>query len=174
MIFNNYLISTQSDMETTNKTILVTGGNGYIGSHTVVELIEKGFKVIIVDNLSNSSPKCLERVKEITMQQELVWENIDICKEEQLRGVFTKHGPFYGVIHFAAFKAVGESVQKPLQYYENNVGGSVTLLKLVQEFKVPVFVFSSSACVYGENPLAKEDDPICPINPYGQTKVMVE
>ena len=162
---------------TSEPYILVTGGLGYIGSHTVVELVaQQKEKVIIVDNLDNSSIKCLDRIREITKAAEtdLKFFQMNImdvpAMEEQ---VFSKH-TIKSVIHFAGYKAVGESVSKPLEYYNNNVSGTISLMQLMQKYKVKTFVFSSSATVYGENPSCKEGDTIQPINCYGRTKSMVE
>ena len=174
-------------METTshNDTLLVTGGTGYIGSHTVVEVLETeghcGFrKIVIVDNLYNSSEKVIDRFDTITGYKakgeiEIVFEKVDIKDEAGLDLVFTTHGPIKAVIHFAGLKAVGESVTKPIQYYENNVGGTVSLLKVMAKHACNNIVFSSSATVYGDNPKAQETDPTTgAINPYGQTKAMIE
>lgn len=159
----------------TDEYCLVTGGLGYIGSHTVVEMVNQDFKVVIVDNLDNSNVKCLDRINQITGKPEnIVFVELDIKdlgKMEEL--VFQKY-KITSCIHFAAFKAVGESVAKPLEYYHNNVCGSVTLLRLLQKYQVRLFIFSSSACVYGDNPHCIEGDKIQPINPYGQTKAMIE
>lgn len=155
-------------MEGKKEEILITGGLGYIGSHTVVELISQGESVVIVDNLNNTDIKCLDRLREITVKPEnIVYYDVDINNEKAMdEAVFAKHN-LKSTIHFAAFKAVGESVQKPLDYYMNNVGGTITLLRLMQKYGVKTFVFSSSACVYGENPKCIEDDIIQPLNPYG-------
>ena len=149
--------------------ILVTGGLGYIGSHTVVELVqEKDENVLIVDNLDNSNIKCLDRLKEITGKPDQIhFLELDIKNQDKMESeVFQKY-TIKSVIHFAALKAVGESVSKPLEYYNNNVCGTVTLLLLMKKYKVKCFIFSSSACVYGENPLCTEGDKIQPINVYG-------
>lgn len=174
-------------MESTSPqdTLLVTGGTGYIGSHTVVELLETeghcGFaKIVIVDNLYNSSASVVDRFDQITGYKakskiKVVFCNVDIRDEAALDKVFQDHGPVRSVIHFAGLKAVGESVTKPLLYYENNVGGTVTLLKVMEKHGCQSIVFSSSATVYGANPKCKEtDDTNGAINPYGQTKAMIE
>lgn len=141
--------------DSTANVLLVTGGSGYIGSHTIVEILSTeghcGFtKIVIVDNLSNSSKKCLERIDQITKKGEMVvFEEVDICHEEKLDAVFKKHGPVKSVIHFAGLKAVGESTAKPLLYYENNVGGSVSLIKVMNNNNCENIVFSSSATLYG-------------------------
>jgi UDP-glucose 4-epimerase len=155
-------------------TILVTGGLGYIGSHTVVGLIEGGYHVVIIDNLSNSDKSVLARVKQITGVMPIFYP-VDINDESALRLVFKAH-KISAVIHFAAFKAVGESVAKPLAYYRNNVGGSMLLFEVMQEYGVTKIVFSSSATVYGNPdsvPLV-EQARINPTSPYGYTKVMIE
>ena len=148
--------------------ILVTGGLGYIGSHCVIELIEEGSSVVIVDNLNNSNIKCLDRLHEITGKpDQIVFKQIDLLDVKTLEEEVFKNFKISSVIHFAAHKAVGESVAKPLDYYHNNVCATVTLLKLMQKYGCKCFVFSSSACVYGENPECVEGDTIQPINPYG-------
>ena len=141
--------------------ILVTGGLGYIGSHTVVELVEQDENVLIVDNLDNSNIKCLDRLKEITGKPDkIVFIELDIKNQQAMEDqIFSKY-TLKSVIHFAAYKAVGESVSKPLEYYNNNVCGTVTLLLLMKKYKVKCFIFSSSACVYGENALCTEKDKI--------------
>ncbi|QDJ12453.1 UDP-glucose 4-epimerase GalE [Mergibacter septicus] len=156
-------------------TVLVTGGAGYIGSHTVVELLNSGKKVIVLDNLSNSSAKSLERVKQITGREAIFYQG-DILDRELLQRIFTQH-KIQAVIHFAGLKAVGESVNKPLAYYQNNVTGSLTLLEEMRKAGISNFVFSSSATVYGD----PESVPItetCKVggttNPYGTSKLMVE
>ena len=157
-----------------SKTILVTGGAGYIGSHTVIELLSQGYKVVIVDNLCNSNIQVLNRTWQIT-QQKPVFYPIDIRDTQALDSVFTKH-EIDAVIHFAALKAVGESVALPLQYYDNNVTGSLALFNVMRAHGVKNLVFSSSATVYGDpatTPIA-EDAPLKPTNPYGYTKFVIE
>ena len=154
--------------------ILVTGGTGYIGSHTVVELVENGEDVVIVDNFSNSSPDVLDRIEEITGKRVRFYE-VDILDEEKLEQVF-KENEIESVIHFAGLKAVGESVAKPVEYYHNNITGTLVLLKLMQKYNCKKIVFSSSATVYG-NPgklPIKENFPLSTTNPYGSTKLMIE
>ncbi len=154
--------------------ILVTGGAGYIGSHTVVELLNNGYEVVIVDDLSNSSEKAIQRVEKITGKS-IIFHKVDICDEEELRRVFEKY-EFESCIHFAGYKAVGESVAKPWKYYYNNIYGTLILTKLMKEFDVKNLVFSSSATVYGlDNPSPQvEEMPTSATNPYGQTKLMIE
>ena len=131
-----------------SKCILVTGGAGYIGSHTTVELLDRGYEVVVVDNYVNSSPKCIQRVEQITGKKVTCY-NVDIRDEKGLSEVFDKHH-IDSVIHFAGLKAVGESVAKPLEYYENNVGGTFVLLNVMRKHNVKSIVFSSSATVYGD------------------------
>ena len=156
--------------------ILVTGGAGYIGSHTVVELLGAGHDVVVVDNLCNSSRKSLARVKKITGRAPAFYK-VDIRDEKRLGAVLGKEGRFDAAIHFAALKAVGDSVQKPLDYYANNLGGTFTLLKCLAAHDCRNIVFSSSATVYGEPKSVpiREDFPTpgC-TNPYGWTKLMME
>ena len=155
--------------------ILVTGGAGYIGSHTCVELLNGGYEVVVLDNLYNSSKEALKRVEKITGKTLTFYEG-DMLDREICEKIFTEH-KIDAVIHFAGLKAVGESVQKPLEYYENNVGGTVTLCQVMAEFGCKRMVFSSSATVYGMNnpsPL-KEDMPTGAVtNPYGRTKYIIE
>ncbi|MGI2069308.1 UDP-glucose 4-epimerase GalE [Shewanella baltica] len=155
-------------------TILVTGGTGYIGTHTVVELLNAGNDVIVLDNLSNSSIEALNRVERITGKSVIFYQG-DILNKALLQKVFNDHA-IDSVIHFAGLKAVGESVAKPLKYYENNVTGTLILCQVMAEFKVKNLVFSSSATVYGDPaslPIT-EDFPTGATNPYGQSKLMVE
>jgi UDP-glucose 4-epimerase len=157
------------------KKILVTGGTGYIGSHTVVELQQAGYEVVIVDDLSNSSTDVLDGITRITGKRP-IFEKLDCVDLEALKGVFEKHR-FNGIIHFAASKAVGESVQKPLLYYRNNLVSLINLLELMPTYGVKGIVFSSSCTVYGEpdvNPI-DESAPIKPAeSPYGNTKQINE
>ena len=156
------------------KKILVTGGAGFIGSHTSVELLEQGDEVVTFDNFSNSNPSVLDRVAQITGKQVQLVEG-DLLNPDDLTKAFDK-GPIDAVIHFAALKAVGESVAYPLHYYRNNITGTINLLDAMKEYKVKTFVFSSSATVYGEPskvPIT-ENESIKATNPYGQTKVMME
>jgi len=154
--------------------VLVTGGAGYIGSHTCVELMQAGFGVIVLDNLSNSHAVALERVARIVGRRP-GFEKADVRDIAALRDCFARHA-FDAVIHFAGLKAVGESVEKPLEYYDNNVQGALSLCRVMAEAGVGTLVFSSSATVYGgaaQMPL-REDAPLGPTNPYGQSKLMVE
>lgn len=156
--------------------ILVTGGAGYIGSHTVLSLLEAGYKVVVVDNFSNSSPKALERVEDLTGCEILLCEG-DLTERSFLRKVFSDHPEISAVIHFAAFKAVGESTIRPLSYYHNNVSGSIVLLEEMESAQVRNLVFSSSCTVYGEpeNVPISEDFPTGKVSsPYGRTKYMME
>ncbi len=154
--------------------ILVTGGTGYIGSHTVVELLEKGEEVIIVDNLCNSSIDVLDKIEMITGKRPTFYE-IDLLDKEKLEFVFKEH-KIESVIHFAGLKAVGESVKIPLTYYKNNITGTLNLCELMEKYECRNLVFSSSATVYGMNNTApfKEDMPLSTTNPYGTTKLMIE
>ena len=154
--------------------ILVTGGTGYIGSHTVVELINNGYDVVVVDNFSNSKPIVLDNLKKIT-GKEIKFYELDVCDGYALKRVFQEN-KIDAVIHFAGFKAVGESVAKPLMYYRNNLDSTITLLEIMNEFNVKKFVFSSSATVYGdpeELPI-KESAHLSTTNPYGATKLYIE
>lgn len=154
--------------------ILVTGGAGFIGSHTCVELLNRDYEIVIVDNLVNSKIESVEAVKRIT-GKDCVFYELDINDEEGMRGVFQRHD-ITSVIHFAGLKAVGESCENPHKYYSNNIGGTLIMLKIMREFKCKSIVFSSSATVYGcdNNPPFIETMPTSATNPYGWTKVMQE
>lgn len=154
--------------------ILVTGGCGYIGSHTVVELLENDYEVVIVDNLSNSKKDVIDRIKEITKKDVKFYE-LDVCDKNELTKVF-KENKIDAVIHFAGFKAVGESCEKPLMYYRNNIDSSLSLLEVMNEFNVKKIAFSSSATVYGKPEALpiKETSKLYTTNPYGSTKLMIE
>ena len=154
--------------------ILVTGGAGYIGSHTCVELLNAGYEVCIVDDFSNSKPEVLNRIREITGKDFAFYE-LDVADKEGMRRVFSENA-IDAVIHFAGFKAVGESVAQPLKYYRNNLGSTFTLCELMDEFNVKRLVFSSSATVYGvpKTVPIREDFPLSTTNPYGATKLMQE
>ena len=155
-------------------TILVTGGTGYIGSHTCVELLNAGYDVVIMDNLYNSSEEVLKRIEKITGKKAKFYK-VDLLDKEGIRTIF-KENTIDAVLHFAGYKAVGESVQIPLTYYQNNVAGSLNLYEVMNEYNVKKIVFSSSACVYGapKSVPIKEDFEIHTTNPYGATKVMNE
>jgi len=155
--------------------ILVTGGAGFIGSHTCLSLLEQGHEVVVADNLSNSNMESLERVQALSARS-LDFYCIDICDEKDLQGIFDVHGDMDAVIHFAGLKAVGESCVKPLAYYRNNIGGTLSLLSAMKKADVKKLIFSSSATVYGTgNPMPlTEDMPTGALNPYGRTKLMIE
>ncbi len=156
-------------------SILVTGGTGYIGSHTVVELLNIGCEVVIVDNLSNSKLCVLDRIEKITGKRpEFI--KCDLLDMETLEGVFASHKDIEAVIHFAGFKAVGESVSLPIMYYHNNLTGTFNLLSCMTKYGVNRIVFSSSATVYGlpKSVPIREDFPLSTTNPYGETKLMIE
>ena len=154
--------------------ILVTGGAGYIGSHTCVELLNVGYEIIVVDNLCNSSEKALKRVQEITGKK-LTYYNVDLLDKSALGNIFEKER-IESVIHFAGLKAVGESVSKPLEYYYNNITGTIILCEVMRKHGIKEMVFSSSATVYGkpETVPIKEDSPLSVTNPYGRTKLIIE
>ncbi len=155
-------------------TILVTGGCGYIGSHTVLELLNKNYEVVVVDNFSNSSFESLRRVQKITGKQVIFYE-ADIRDAVAMDKVFSSH-KIDAVIHFAAFKAVGESCRLPLKYYENNISGTVSLLQVMEKHNVKKIIFSSSATVYGDPERLPLDENcrLSTTNPYGSTKLMME
>jgi len=155
-------------------SVLVTGGAGYIGSHTVVELLKAGKEVVIVDNYSNSKPEVLNRIETITGKTPTFYE-VDVLDREALDAVFSKE-TIDSVIHFAGYKAVGESVAKPIEYYHNNITSSLVLCDVMRSHGVKKIVFSSSATVYGMNNVSPltEDLPTSATNPYGYTKVMIE
>ena len=155
-------------------SLLITGGTGFIGSHTVVELLALDKDIIIVDNLANSSTLVLDRIKQITGKT-VTFIEADICDRVAMQQVFSEHD-IEAVVHFAGLKAVGESSTMPLSYYHNNVSGSVTLLQVMAEHGAKNLVFSSSATVYGENNPSPLDEtmPTSATNPYGQTKLMIE
>lgn len=157
-----------------NMAILVTGGAGYIGSHTVLELLELGNEVIVVDNLSNSSKESLIRVESITGKAPIFYEQ-DLLDKPALENVFSNH-EIESVIHFAGFKAVGESVQKPMMYYQNNLHSTLILCEVMKKFEVKNLVFSSSATVYGdpESVPITEESSLSATNPYGRTKLFIE
>ena len=155
--------------------VLVTGGAGYIGSHTVVELIRAGHKPIIADNLSNAKEDVIHRIETITGSRPVFYK-VDCTDPAALREIFTAH-EIHAVIHFAGYKAVGESVRKPLQYYRNNLDSTMALLEVMEDFGCKTFIFSSSATVYGPHnpyPFKEEMPAVCSTSPYGWTKVMSE
>lgn len=154
--------------------ILVTGGTGYIGSHTAVELLNSGYEIVIIDNFSNSKSDVLDKIRLITNKDFKFYEG-DVCNKDLLRKIFSEN-KIDAVIHFAGYKAVGESVKKPIMYYRNNIDSTLSLIEVMNEFNCKKIVFSSSATVYG-NPTTlpiKEDFPLSTTNPYGSTKLMIE
>lgn len=155
-------------------SILITGGAGYIGSHTCVELLDAGYEIVIVDNFSNSKPEVLNRIKEITGRDYKFYE-VDLLDESGLEQVFVENN-IEAVIHFAGLKAVGESVEIPLKYYHNNITGTLILCKLMQRYSLKNLVFSSSATVYGipKSIPISEEFPLLATNPYGRTKLVIE
>lgn len=154
--------------------ILVLGGAGYIGSHAAVELLESGYDIIVVDNLSNSKKEAINRVKEIT-RRDFPFYEVDLLDYNALNEIFKKHY-IDSVMHFAGLKAVGESVEIPLTYYHNNITGTLNLLRIMSKYNVKKLVFSSSATVYGnpEQVPISENAPLSATNPYGRTKLMIE
>jgi UDP-glucose 4-epimerase len=154
--------------------ILITGGAGYIGSHTCLQMLAAGHDIVVIDNLSNSCEESLHRVRSISGKQ-LTFIRADICNKRAMHVLFQQY-KFTAVIHFAGLKAVGESNQKPQLYYDNNVGGSLVLFEAMVENNVKTIVFSSSATVYGDPASVpiKEDSPLSATNPYGRTKLMIE
>ena len=156
--------------------ILVTGGTGYIGSHTCVELLEEGYEVIIVDNLVNSSEDVVDKIEKITGKK-VKFYNVDCCSKEDLRKIFEENKDIEVVLHFASLKAVGESVSMPIKYYENNLGSTLSLTSVMQEYNCNKIVFSSSATVYGdpsELPITESSPVGGTTNPYGTTKYFIE
>ena len=158
------------------KRLLVTGGTGYIGSHTIIELYKKGYEIDVLDNLFNSKKSVLDKIEEIAGKKPRFFK-LDLLDYEEMDKLFAEN-QYEAVLHFAGLKAVGESVEKPLKYYENNVGGTINLLKCMKNHDVKKIIFSSSATVYGEQPVAKLDETmptgIGITNPYGETKHMIE
>ena len=154
--------------------ILVTGGTGYIGSHTCVELLNNGYEIVVIDNFSNSKKDVVEKIKEITKKDFIFYEG-DVCDPDLLDKVFTEN-KIDAVINFAGYKAVGESVAKPLKYYHNNLESTISLLEAITKYNCKKIAFSSSATVYGkpEKLPIKEDFPLSTTNPYGTTKLMIE
>ena len=156
-------------------SILITGGAGFIGSHTAVEFLNAGYDIVIVDNYCNSSPKAIERIKEITGKSFRTYE-VDMCDKAALEQVFVENPDITSAIHFAGLKAVGESVSMPRLYYYNNLVSTLNLVELLQKYDAKRIVFSSSATVYGmpKTVPIKEDFPLSTTNPYGETKLMIE
>ena len=156
-------------------SILITGGAGFIGSHTAVEFLNAGYEIVIVDNYCNSSPKSIDRVKQITGKDFKVYE-VDMCDKDALEKVFQENPEIDSAIHFAGLKAVGESVQKPGLYYYNNLTSTLNLLDLMAKYDAKRIVFSSSATVYGSPKTVpiREDFPLSTTNPYGETKLVIE
>lgn len=154
--------------------ILITGGTGYIGSHTLVELLNKGYEVVCIDNFYNSKPDVIDKVKKITNKDFAFYEG-DVCDKNILEKIFNEHH-IDAVIHFAGYKAVGESVKNPIMYYQNNIGSTVSLLEVMKNHNCKKLVFSSSATVYGSPKTLpiKEDAELKTTNPYGSTKLMIE
>ena len=155
--------------------ILITGGAGFIGSHTAVEFLNAGYDVVIADNYVNSSPKVLDRIREITGKEFRAYE-VDLCDKEALRRVFVENPDIDSAIHFAGLKAVGESVAQPGRYYYNNLLSTLNLVELMAQYNAKRIVFSSSATVYGSPKTVpiREDFPLSTTNPYGETKLMIE
>lgn len=158
-----------------NKKILVTGGAGFIGSHTCIELLNNGYDVVVVDNLDNSNKKSINIIENITGKKVSFYE-VDVREEKILDEIFSKEAPIYGVIHFAGLKAVGESCRIPLTYYDNNIAGTTVLCRVMEKHNCKNLIFSSSATVYGDPHTVpiKEDFPLSVTNPYGRTKLMIE
>lgn len=156
------------------KKILVTGGTGFIGSHTTLELINSGYQVVVMDNLRNSKLESLKRIEKMT-GKEIPFHKADLLDKSSLESLFSTYS-FDAVIHFAGLKAVGESVENPLLYYQNNIAGTVTLCEVMQQHGVKNMVFSSSATVYGDPEVSPipEDSPVSAANPYGRTKLTIE
>jgi UDP-glucose 4-epimerase len=155
-------------------TLLITGGAGFIGSHTCIELLNAGYEIVVIDNFMNSNPEALNRVREITKKAFKFYE-VDLRDRDTLESIFSEH-TFEAVIHFAGLKAVGESVQFPLRYYDNNITGTLILCEIMQKYNVKKLVFSSSATVYGapEYVPISENSRLESTNPYGRTKLMIE
>ena len=178
-IFSGLITGQETSSSSNNPRVLIAGGAGYIGTHTIICLLEAGYDVTVVDNLINSSEEGLKRVIEITgcAGNRIKFYNIDICDENSLERVFKESPKFVACIHFAGLKAVGESVQKPLLYYRNNIDSTISLLNLMDKYGCRHFVFSSSATVYGSAavPITEETPAGAGItNAYGRTKYMIE
>lgn len=175
-----YLLTSQALGTTPRRTVLVTGGAGYIGSHTSLELLDNEYRVIVVDNLDNSSEESLRRVRQLassnTAEDALIFRQCDLRDRSNLESILKEFPDISSCIHFAGKKAVGESVSNPLDYYDCNIGGTLTLLRLLEEHKIHKFVFSSSATVYGDPEVLPipEDAKLSATNPYGRTKLFIE
>lgn len=156
-------------------SILITGGAGFIGSHTAVEYLDAGYDIVIVDNLSNSSPVALDRIRQIT-GKDFRFYQVDLCDKEALEKVFIENPEIDSAVHFAGLKAVGESVSQPVRYYYNNLVSTLNLVELMSKYDAKKIVFSSSATVYGvpETVPINENFPLSTTNPYGETKLMIE
>ncbi len=154
--------------------ILVTGGAGYIGSHTCIELINSGYEIVVIDNLCNSSQESIRRVEKLS-KSDIPFYNIDVRNKVELTKLFEKYS-FEGVVHFAGLKAVGESVENPFAYYNNNVVGTFMLIEVMRKYNCNTFVFSSSATVYGDTNILpiKENHPLSATNPYSRSKIIIE
>lgn len=176
VITNWYKVAERLEEAMKREYILVTGGLGYIGSHTLIELVQQENEyVLLIDNMDNSKMVSLNRVKFVTQKRNnFAFQQVDLRDEKALEDSVFKQYKIKSVIHFAALKAVGDSVNRPLEYYHNNVGSTIKLLMLMRQYNVTTLVFSSSATVYGDNPLSDESAKIQPTNPYGQTKAMIE
>jgi UDP-glucose 4-epimerase len=168
-------VDTPNPHSNSGPLVFVTGGAGYIGSHTVVELLEEGYRVIVADNFVNSKLESLIRVQQITGKSFIVYK-VDLRNKTFLENIFEQHSPIDAVIHFAGLKAVGESVTIPLLYYDNNIAGTLTLLEVMKKHNCNKIVFSSSATVYGDPKAVPitEDFELHPTNPYGRTKLFIE
>lgn len=156
--------------------IIITGGTGYIGSHTVVEFLNLGYEVVIIDNLSNSELTVLEGIQKITSKKPVFYK-VDVCDDKNIKAIFQEHCDVSAIVHFAAYKAVGESVLQPLKYYQNNIGGLVNILKNMLAVGINNFVFSSSCTVYGQPeklPVTELSPITTPQSPYGNTKKISE
>jgi UDP-glucose 4-epimerase len=158
-----------------NRTILVTGGLGYIGSHTIIELLQEGYKVVCLDNLQNSNINVIKKIEKIT-NKTFDYYNVNVCDIDEINKCLIKYEFIDGIIHFAAFKSVSESIQLPIKYYENNIMSLLNVIKIATQFKSNI-VFSSSCTIYGESlkfPLTEDEEGVLPKSPYGNTKKICE